>query len=163
MVTIPEKATEIVNKIIAQSNEHISRTIFVVGSKSAGKSTLISNFLEKNEAPRETLVLEYSFGRKSGQKQGLEKIICHVWEYGGKLELLKNVLTSVPMHRISYFIVMLDLSKIKTIWNTIETCVNSLKQYVEKSTSQDLILIGGKYDLFNNYGESNEDLLFSSK
>ncbi|XP_013175291.1 PREDICTED: cytoplasmic dynein 2 light intermediate chain 1 [Papilio xuthus] len=151
METLPEKATDIVNNIIAQSNEHTSRTIFAVGSKSAGKTTLISNFLEKNEAPRETLVLEYSFGRKSGQKQGLEKIICHVWEYGGKLELLKNVLTSVPLQNKSYYIVMLDLSKIKTIWNTTEACVNCLKQYVEKSSSQDLILIGGKYDLFNNY------------
>ncbi|XP_013142796.1 PREDICTED: cytoplasmic dynein 2 light intermediate chain 1 [Papilio polytes] len=162
MATLLDKATEIVDKIITQSNEDTSRTIFAVGSKSAGKSTLISNFLEKNEAPRETLVLEYSFGRKSGQKQGLEKIICHVWEYGGKLELLKNVLTSVPLHSKSYFIVMIDLSKIKTIWNTIETCVNCLKPYVEKSSSKDLLLIGGKYDLFNNYDSEIKKIICST-
>lgn len=58
---------------------------------------------------------------------------------------------------------MIDLSKFKTIWNTIETCVNCLKPYVEKSSSKDLILIGGKYDLFNNYGERNNNYIFSSK
>lgn len=35
MATLLDKATEIVDKIITQSNEDTSRTIFAVGSKSA--------------------------------------------------------------------------------------------------------------------------------
>ncbi|XP_068632662.1 cytoplasmic dynein 2 light intermediate chain 1 [Battus philenor] len=151
MTTLPEIATAIVKNTITQSNEDSSRNLFLVGSKSTGKSTLIYNFLDRNDTPRETLVLEYSFGRKSGQRQGMDKIICHVWEYGSKLQLLKNVLESVPMHKKSFFIIMIDLSKIKAIWNTLQTCLESINENTKNTNLQEVIIIGGKYDLFNNY------------
>lgn len=99
------------------------------------------------------MVLEYSFGRKSDPKQGLEKILCHVWEYGGKLKLLKNVLTSVPVQNRRVFIIMIDLSKIKTIWSTLQKCVDGINEYIDQTDSRELIIIGGKYDLFKNYGK----------
>ena len=33
------------------------------GSKGVGKTTLVHRFLEREEAPRQTLALEYTFGR----------------------------------------------------------------------------------------------------
>ncbi|CAH2234909.1 jg4142 [Pararge aegeria aegeria] len=115
-----------------------------------GKSNLLYSFLEKSEKPRETIVLEYSFGRKSSQKQGIEKTICHVWEYGGKLEMLKNVLDSVPVRGRFYYCVMVDLSKIKTMWHTLEICIKTISEN-STDTTPELILIGGKYDAFKNY------------
>ena len=34
-----------------------------IGSKGVGKTTLVHRFLEREEAPRQTLALEYTFGR----------------------------------------------------------------------------------------------------
>lgn len=115
---------------------------------------MLYSFLEKSDTPRETLVLEYSFGRKSSQKQSIDKIICHVWEYGGRLEMLKSVLTSIPISKKFYYCVMVDLSKIKTIWDTLETSLQAVKEnYTDTSNFPEIIIIGGKYDIFKNYGK----------
>lgn len=119
-----------------------------------GKSTLLYSFLDKNDTPKETLVLEYSFGRKSNQKQAIEKTICHIWEYGGKLDILKTVLPSVPIRGKFYYCVMIDISKTRSIWNTLETCVQALNDiYSDVENVPELIIICGKYDLFKNYGK----------
>lgn len=47
--------------------------LLVVGSKNCGKSTLIQRLLERQEAARPTLALEYTFGRK--KTQNLAKVI----------------------------------------------------------------------------------------
>lgn len=121
---------------------------------------MLNSFLDKNDAPRETLVLEYSFGRKSSQKQGMEKTLCHIWEYGGKLETLNSVLASIPVRGKFFFCIMIDLSKIKTVWETMETCVQTMNDIYSSSESMpELIIIGGKYDNFKNYGELMKSLI----
>lgn len=116
---------------------------------------MLNSFLDKNDTPRETLVMEYSFGRKTNQKQGMEKTICHVWEYGGKLDILKNILPSIPVNGKYYYCVIVDLAKIKSLWNTLESCIQAMvNTYAEqKSVLVELIIFGGKYDLFKNYGK----------
>lgn len=116
-----------------------------------GKSSLIHSFLEKNETPRESLVLEYSFGRKSTQKHGIDKTICHVWEYGGKLEMMKDVLTVIPVEPNFYFCIMIDLNKIRSLWNVLEVCLETIEKNY-KNQSLEIIIIGGHYDLFKNLG-----------
>lgn len=119
--------------------------------------------MDKSDIPRETLLLEYSFGRKSNQKQGLEKTICHVWEYGGKLDLLKNVLSSVPVHANYYYCVMVDISKIKSIWTTLEVCIQAMVEtYSDSNRTPELIIICGKYDLFKNYGKDACNINYGS-
>lgn len=115
---------------------------------------MLHYFLDKTDQPRETLVVEYSFARKSNQKQGIDKTLCHIWEYGGKLEALNSVLSSIPVRGQIFFCVMVDLSKIKTIWDTLENCVQTMKDiYITSETEPELIVIGGKYDNFKNYGK----------
>lgn len=110
--------------------------------------------MDKTETPRETLVLEYSFGRRSNQKQSIEKTICHIWEYGGKLEALKDVLPSIPVKGSYYFYIMVDLSKIKRVWNTIETCIQAIQDtYSGSENKPEVVIVGGKYDAFKNYGK----------
>ncbi|XP_059046473.1 cytoplasmic dynein 2 light intermediate chain 1 [Achroia grisella] len=154
MLTIPEEASQEIEKRIADFSDDNSHTIFLVGSKSVGKTTLLNSFLDKTDTPRETLVLEYSFGRKSNQRQAIEKMLCHVWEYGGKLDnnMLNTIVASVLSHGNIFFCIMVDLSKIKTIWNTLEICLEAVpKTYKESEISSELIIICGKYDLFKNY------------
>ncbi|XP_050674006.1 cytoplasmic dynein 2 light intermediate chain 1 [Leptidea sinapis] len=150
-MSIPELAVELLKKSIKEAKCNSTVTnIIITGNKNVGKSSLINAFLEKNDKPRETKVLEYSFGRKSSQKSGIEKCICHVWEYSGKLEMLKDVLTPIPINDNFYICVMIDLSKVKCIWNIIETCLQIITEKYQ-STVYEIIIIGGKYDIFKNY------------
>ncbi|CAH2108255.1 unnamed protein product [Euphydryas editha] len=151
-MSIVDIAARTVKNETSESSDDNARTIILAGSKSVGKSHLLYCFLDKNDTPRETLVLEYSFGRKSSQKQSIDKTICHVWEYGGKLQMLKSVLTSIPISKKFYYCIMVDLSKIKAIWNTLEICIQAVKEnYTNSSNFPELIIIGGKYDIFKNY------------
>ncbi|KAL4715535.1 hypothetical protein ACJJTC_009161 [Scirpophaga incertulas] len=152
-MSIPEVATEMIEKIDLSKIDETSRTLFLVGSSNVGKTTLLFSFFDKSDTPHETLVLEYSFGRKSNQKQGVDKSICHIWEYGGKLDTLRHILRSIPIKGLHYYCIMVDLSKIKTLWNTLELCIQAMKESNSdvKDKAPEIILLGGKYDLYKNY------------
>ena len=49
------------------SDQHKETTLLFVGSRNVGKTTLIHRFLERQETPKPTLALEYTFGRKTNQ------------------------------------------------------------------------------------------------
>ncbi|KAJ0175594.1 hypothetical protein K1T71_008753 [Dendrolimus kikuchii] len=151
MVSIPEHALKLVDSSLSQTLEEYSHTLFITGSKNVGKTTLLYSFLDKTDTLRETLVLEYSFGRKSRQSGEIEKTLCHIWEYGGKLNILKNTMSSIPIQGKYFLLVMVDLSKIKSIWDTIETCLRTMYDTYSKNNYPEVILIGGKYDIFKNY------------
>ena len=52
---------------ITLSAQHKETTLLFVGSRNVGKTTLIHRFLERQETPKPTLALEYTFGRKTNQ------------------------------------------------------------------------------------------------
>ncbi|XP_001846252.2 cytoplasmic dynein 2 light intermediate chain 1 [Culex quinquefasciatus] len=113
------------------------RTIFVLGSKGAGKSTLINRFLDRDDVPRPTLALEYSFGRRTASGQGAQKNICNVWELGSLVN--SNQLIEVPLrsHGLATFsaVIVLDLSLPDRLWTDLECVLNGLKQALEKNCS----------------------------
>ncbi|XP_075225368.1 cytoplasmic dynein 2 light intermediate chain 1-like isoform X2 [Lycorma delicatula] len=156
------------------------RTLLVVGSKGSGKSTLIDKFLDRNEIEKPTLALEYSFGRKAG-KSLVKDICHIWELGGGTLftSLLSNeggVLNSLKIKSMTV-VMMLDLSSLSTLWTTLETLLNIIKTFlmqrkdsstlinnVKKKIPSDhpdylrmdpfpipLIIIGGKYDLFQDF------------
>ena len=57
------------------SAQHKETTLLFVGSRSVGKTTLIHRFLERQETPKPTLALEYTFGRKTNQN--LAKVLIY--------------------------------------------------------------------------------------
>ncbi|CAK1540494.1 unnamed protein product [Leptosia nina] len=160
-MSLPDIASQLVKESFADSNYNkTSSTIIMAGSKYVGKSTIINSFLEKNENPKETLVLEYSFGRKSSQKPGGDKSICHVWEYGGKIEMLKDVLTSIPVHQKFFFCIVIDLSKGRNLWSTLEACLEAIeKNYTAPNLLPEIILIGGNYHLFKNLDSETKKII----
>lgn len=133
-------------------------------------------FLEKDDTLSETLGLEYTFGRKNIQGQLSEKNICHVWELGGDVFKTTDIL-SVPFQAHKFcpmtIVIFLDLTQPKMMWVTLESCVQNLKSVIEKQgisnrSSADrineiqnkdgafplsMIIIGGKYELFNEFGK----------
>ncbi|XP_004925548.1 cytoplasmic dynein 2 light intermediate chain 1 isoform X1 [Bombyx mori] len=164
MLSIPERAAQIIDTQEQQLDEINSRTIFLAGSKNVGKSTLLHMFLEKLETPRNTLVLEYSFGRKTNLKQAIDKNVCHIWEYGGKLDMLKNVLPVLPKTKNYYYCIMVDLSKPKTLLQTIEICLHAINetQSISDNCVTNLIILCGKYDLFKNFDTEAKKIVCST-
>ncbi|RLU25809.1 hypothetical protein DMN91_001969 [Ooceraea biroi] len=47
------------------ANDTHERSIIILGSKGVGKTTMVYRFLEKDEKPKPTIAMDYSFGRKT--------------------------------------------------------------------------------------------------
>ncbi|KAK7068625.1 Cytoplasmic dynein 2 light intermediate chain 1 [Halocaridina rubra] len=102
-------------------------TVLLVGTRAAGKTTLLQRFLDREDQPRNTLALEYTYGRKTGKT--LVKEVCHLWELGGGAlftALLATPLTTRALPNLTV-IIMIDLSKPETIWSDLEALLSSLK------------------------------------
>ncbi|PAA85236.1 hypothetical protein BOX15_Mlig014805g2 [Macrostomum lignano] len=102
---------------VSQQESHV----LFLGSKSAGKTTLINRLLEKDESPKPTVALEYTFGRKS-KGHASNKEVAHVWELGGGFSmtrLLDMVIDADNVLNCSV-VLLVDLSQPGTIWSAVE-------------------------------------------
>lgn len=103
--------------------------VFFMGSRAAGKTTLILRFLEREEVPKPTTGLEYTYGRKS-RGADLAKDISHIWELGGGTFLSKLIeipITPDTMNHLS-IVIVIDLSKPEQLWDTIEILLKQVRQ-----------------------------------
>uniref|UniRef100_A0A0R3X1X5 Cytoplasmic dynein 2 light intermediate chain 1 n=1 Tax=Hydatigena taeniaeformis TaxID=6205 RepID=A0A0R3X1X5_HYDTA len=151
------------------------------GCESSGKSTLINNLLEKNEVPRKTLALEFSFCRRS-RGSCLPKIVVHLWELGGGMklsDLLDVIITKDSVKKLC-IVIVLDLSKPTQLWahlihfiSSLESNINiALEEIRSQSNHPDcglistfpvpLTIIGSKYDTFLNFKLEYRDLIARS-
>ena len=132
-VGIWDLAISLNNKKLLTEDEELSlnkpkeRSLVFLGSKSVGKTTLIHRFLERDESPKQTLALEYTFGRKTNQN--LVKDVCHLWELGGGTLYTNLVETPLVAAKLPYtaVVIVIDLSKPERIWNTLNTLIASVK------------------------------------
>ena len=60
--------------------------LLFVGSKQAGKSTLMHSFLMKDETPKPTTALEYRFARRTTGANSAATV-ANLWELGGGTQL----------------------------------------------------------------------------
>ncbi|XP_060850810.1 cytoplasmic dynein 2 light intermediate chain 1 isoform X1 [Rhopalosiphum padi] len=169
------------SKNVASDMVPVERTLLVIGSKNAGKTSLIYSFFDKNEKPKPTLALEYSFARRSGKS--LTKDICHVWELGGGLvfkDLLSVIVQKTRGRRLSVVLV-LDLSKPDVLWNTMEMLLEEVKVHLgnvldveeynqinvknieDKKFMSPLpipvMIVGSKYDVYQNFEPAKKRVL----
>ncbi|KAL8611152.1 hypothetical protein ACOMHN_064442 [Nucella lapillus] len=104
--------------------------VFLLGSKNAGKTSIILRFLDRDEAPKATVALEYTFGRRA---KGHNVDVGHIWELGGGTWLSK--LMDIPLNpdsiRHTALFVVLDLSQPQELWYTLETLLQSARARVE--------------------------------
>ncbi|XP_058978620.1 cytoplasmic dynein 2 light intermediate chain 1-like [Musca domestica] len=153
------------------------RTVFILGSKNVGKTTAINSFFDREETPRPTLALDYSYARKTA---AVQKQICHIWELGSLDRQLAEVpLRSQGVENLSC-IIMVDLSQPQRLWCDLKESYEILRNYCDKlmvskgdddvSEREDkmrqrvkkdhvdlatlnvmpfpVIIVGGKYDLY---------------
>ncbi|KAL4141524.1 hypothetical protein QTP88_004152 [Uroleucon formosanum] len=81
------------SKNVSSDMVPVERTLLVIGSKNAGKTSLIHSFFDKNEKPKPTLALEYSFARRSGKsldKKFLSPLPLPLMIVGSKYDVYQN-------------------------------------------------------------------------
>jgi hypothetical protein len=75
---------DLMKMVVQQNKKQAAQTAdtsaIVVGTAQCGKSTLLKGLLNKDEEPKATLALEYSYCSKTTQGR---KEIAHIWEIGG--------------------------------------------------------------------------------
>lgn len=97
-----------------------------------GKTTIINNFLDRDEPIKPTLALEYAYGRRSGTGQDIQKQVCNVWELGSlsnSHHLIDIPIKSHGLHNL-YVVIVLDLSQPDRLWGDLERALNGLKQSI---------------------------------
>ncbi|XP_046676897.1 cytoplasmic dynein 2 light intermediate chain 1 isoform X2 [Homalodisca vitripennis] len=175
-MSLRDTATNLARELLQKTTKtpH-QKTILFVGSRSVGKTTLINRFLDRNDPAKKTLTLDYTFARKTSS-HSLTKDICHIWELGGGA-----LFTSVLVNGNSFtsygplsVVLMLDLSELGQLWNCMESLLDSIKRSLSLANQQidelaqricddhpdrpfmdpfptPLVIIGGKYDIFQEY------------
>jgi len=181
----------------SKENEKPSnKFLFFTGGSSSGKTTSILNFLSRDEKPRPTVALEYTFARKSGNLQN--KITSHIWELGGGSHLNKLLQIPINPQTIQHLtiVIVVDLSKPEMIWKYTEELIKNMKvraeDVIKEVNKEDpnfgkalkkaakhrlgsekdkflldsikpfpipLIIIGSKYDLFEDFDLADKKLI----
>jgi dynein light intermediate chain 2 len=140
-----------------------SSAIFV-GNKNAGKTTIMLRFQEREEPPKPTVALEYTFGRRQARGPNMGKKVVHIWELGGGTSLTK--LLDSPINEKSIktmsFVIVLDLSKPNELFLTLETLLKELKTRVNKvladlSTKDSRVVERMKKQAWKKYGDDHPD------
>ncbi|KAK8786829.1 hypothetical protein V5799_023395 [Amblyomma americanum] len=113
--------------------KNVETTLLLVGNKQSGKTTLLHRFLDKTDAPKPSLALEYMFGRRS-RGTGVLKDICHIWELAGgafTTDLLEIPITVETLRSLSVVIV-LDLSAPEVLCILLETLLKALQSRIDR-------------------------------
>ncbi|XP_028278955.1 cytoplasmic dynein 2 light intermediate chain 1 isoform X2 [Parambassis ranga] len=113
------------------------RTVFLIGSKAGGKTSILLRCLDRDEPSKPTLALEYTFGRRA-RGHNTPKDIAHIWELGGGTslsDLVQIPITPASIKSLSV-ILILDLSKPNALWGTLEKLLQAAQARLEKVFSQ---------------------------
>uniref|UniRef100_A0A8C9SXM8 Cytoplasmic dynein 2 light intermediate chain 1 n=1 Tax=Scleropages formosus TaxID=113540 RepID=A0A8C9SXM8_SCLFO len=90
------------------------RTLFFMGSKAGGKTTIVLRCLDRDETPKSTLALEYTFGRRA---RGHNTV-------GGNFSI--NIVTALSV------VLVLDLSKPSVLFGTAERLLQVTRAKVDQ-------------------------------
>uniref|UniRef100_A0A8C5RQT9 Cytoplasmic dynein 2 light intermediate chain 1 n=1 Tax=Laticauda laticaudata TaxID=8630 RepID=A0A8C5RQT9_LATLA len=117
--------------------ECCERSLFFLGNKNGGKTSIILRCLDRDEVPKPTLALEYTFGRRA-KGHNTPKDIAHFWELGGGTSLLDLIPIPITTVNIRTFavILVLDLSKPNELWPTMESLLQVTRRHVDKIISK---------------------------
>ncbi|CAJ0920752.1 unnamed protein product [Ranitomeya imitator] len=101
------------------------RSVFFIGNKNAGgKTSIILRCIDRDEAPKPTLALEYTFAKEH----------CPFWELGGGTSLLDLIQIPITSENVRTFsiVLVLDLSKPNDLWPTMDSLLQVTRKHVDK-------------------------------
>ncbi|KAK7821577.1 hypothetical protein U0070_014457 [Myodes glareolus] len=109
------------------------KSVFFIGSKNGGKTTIILRCLDRDEPAKPTLALEYTYGRRT-KGHNTPKDIAHFWELGGGTSLLDLISIPITCDTLRTFsiVLVLDLSKPNDLWPTMENLLQATKSHVDR-------------------------------
>ncbi|NXO02129.1 DC2L1 protein, partial [Rhinopomastus cyanomelas] len=109
------------------------RSVLFMGNKTGGKTTIILRCLEREEIPKPTLALEYTFGRRA-RRPNTPKTVAHFWELGSGTSLLELIRIPITSNNIRSFgvVLVLDLSKPNELWPTMEKLLQVTRNHANK-------------------------------
>ncbi|XP_062492975.1 cytoplasmic dynein 2 light intermediate chain 1 isoform X2 [Pezoporus occidentalis] len=109
------------------------RSVLFMGNKNGGKTTIILRCLKREEIPKPTLALEYTFGRRA-RRPDTPKDVAHFWELGGGTSLMELIRIPITSNSIRTFgvVLVLDLSKPNELWTTMEKLLQVTRNHVNK-------------------------------
>ncbi|KAK4825137.1 hypothetical protein QYF61_024117, partial [Mycteria americana] len=89
--------------------------------------------LHREEIPKPTLALEYTFGRRA-RRHNTPKDTAHFWELGGGTSLLELIRIPITSNNVRSFavVLVLDLSKPNELWTTMEKLLQVTRNHVNK-------------------------------
>ncbi|NXE90156.1 DC2L1 protein, partial [Menura novaehollandiae] len=110
------------------------KSILFMGNKNGRILTKLSYFsLHREESPKPTLALEYTFGRRA-RRHNTPKDLAHFWELGGGTSLVELIRIPITSQNIRSFavVLVLDLSKPSELWTTMENLLQVTRNHVNK-------------------------------
>lgn len=119
--------------------------LIIVGAKNSGKSTLVQNFLQKEEPPKPSTPLEFRFARRAN---GNSTIVANVWELGGGVagstaaELLQQVLLPDQMAK-SVVVITLDFAEPEGALESLTGWFSAVRARVEQMRTELAISAAG--------------------
>ncbi|XP_022690411.1 cytoplasmic dynein 2 light intermediate chain 1-like isoform X1 [Varroa jacobsoni] len=114
----------------------IESTMFFVGSRQAGKTSIIYKFLERTDHPKPSVALEYFFGRRS--LFGSSSDVCHIFELAGGASFKKMVAIPItPQNLMSLVVILvLDLSVPDELFITMDTLLTAIRERIKDVIGQ---------------------------
>ncbi|KAF5404895.1 cytoplasmic dynein 2 light intermediate chain 1 [Paragonimus heterotremus] len=108
-------------------------TLLFAGNRRSGKTTIIHRLLEKDDKPKPTLALEYSYGRKAVGAFPVKSVV-HIWELGGGTSLADLVDMTISTNSMWNFhmVLVLDISNPHELWKTMDTLLDAAKRRYEQ-------------------------------
>ncbi|KAM9316836.1 cytoplasmic dynein 2 light intermediate chain 1 [Gastrophryne carolinensis] len=116
-----------------EASADTERSVFFIGNKNGGKTSIILRCIDREEAPKPTLALEYTFGRRA-KGHSTPKDIAHFWELGGGTSLMDLIQIPITNENLRAFsiVLVLDLSKPDELWQTMEQLLQVTRKHVDK-------------------------------
>lgn len=129
-------------KLIEQNNEKAKKPdgrgdafVFFVGSRNAGKSTLLNRFLypSRVEVPKPSEGLEYTYARKPAAFDHERKDLAHIWEVGGSKEFAEQItqgdqlFLTAKQVTTACVVIVLDLSDPPSVLPTLVYWLEQIK------------------------------------
>eukprot|EP00794_Sanderia_malayensis_P008191 gene8191-9069_t len=122
------------------TNSAIENNMLVCGSAESGKTSIILRFLDRDEKPKPTVALDYTFARRAkGHNMASNlKDVCHIWELGGGTSISQLVEVAITPKNISNLsvVMVLDLSKPNYLWQTQEVLMKQIRSCINRAIKE---------------------------
>ncbi|VDK68290.1 unnamed protein product [Litomosoides sigmodontis] len=133
--------------LIGSDSQTSDRRLVICGSKNCGKTSIILRFLNRNEDPKSTIALEYTYGRRI---RGKAKDVGHIWELGGGTTLcnLLQIPLSINYIQQCSMIIVIDLTAPYDMWKTFHTLLDNARIVVDNAMQQRFKGSSNSYESF---------------